>query len=235
MADGVEDTLAVAAVLAACGGFLDAFTYIGHNHVFANAMTGNVVLLGVNASNAQWGQARAHLYPILAFVAGVAMAQIFRLRPLLPRVPPATLAALGLEIVVLAGCGGFPRDFAGTALVLMISFVAALQNTIFRQVGQWTYNSTMTTGNLRVFAESLFGTIVRMGRAGAGAQARVFGLICCAFLVGAVIGGLCTMAWANRALWAVDVGLMALWVWLFVGRSGTWRRAPVRGPAPPVS
>jgi uncharacterized membrane protein YoaK (UPF0700 family) len=29
----VEETLGVAALLAACGGFLDAFTYLGHGHV----------------------------------------------------------------------------------------------------------------------------------------------------------------------------------------------------------
>src|SRR5450432_4564827 len=56
------------AVLAAAGGFLDAFTYIGHGHVFANAMTGNVVLLGINAVGRNWHQSFRHLPPILAFL-----------------------------------------------------------------------------------------------------------------------------------------------------------------------
>jgi Na+/H+ antiporter NhaC len=51
-----EDSLPVAALLAASGGFLDAFTYIGQGHVFANAMTGNVVLLGVYAATGNWTQ-----------------------------------------------------------------------------------------------------------------------------------------------------------------------------------
>src|SRR6185437_11215017 len=42
-----ESSVAVACLLSLSGGFLDAFTYIGHGGVFANAMTGNVVLMGV--------------------------------------------------------------------------------------------------------------------------------------------------------------------------------------------
>src|ERR1700730_1422623 len=59
-----ENSLRVAALLAAAGGFLDAFTYVGHGHVFANAMTGNVVLLAVSAVSGDGRQALAHLLPI---------------------------------------------------------------------------------------------------------------------------------------------------------------------------
>jgi uncharacterized membrane protein YoaK (UPF0700 family) len=41
------ESITNSAVMASAGGFLDAFTYVGHGHVFANAITGNVVLLGV--------------------------------------------------------------------------------------------------------------------------------------------------------------------------------------------
>jgi uncharacterized membrane protein YoaK (UPF0700 family) len=35
----------VAVLLTLSGGFPDAFTYLGHGKVFANSMTGNIVLL----------------------------------------------------------------------------------------------------------------------------------------------------------------------------------------------
>ena len=35
-------------MLALCGGFLDAYTYITRGGVFANAQTGNIVLMGIN-------------------------------------------------------------------------------------------------------------------------------------------------------------------------------------------
>lgn len=178
----VEETYGVAMLLAACGGFLDAFTYLGHGHVFANAMTGNVVLLGVFAAAGNWAQSLAHLYPILAFLSGVAAAEAFRLPRFLKWMPHAPLASLTLEILFLAIAGAFPRDSAGTLLVLGISFVAALQSSSFRRAGKWTYNSTL------------------------------YAALCISFVAGAVAGGLCTLALDNRALWIVDAALLAVWL-----------------------
>ena len=42
-----ENGVDVAALLTFSGGFLDVFTYVGHGHVFANTMTGNIVFLGM--------------------------------------------------------------------------------------------------------------------------------------------------------------------------------------------
>src|ERR1035437_5390298 len=68
-------TLGISALLALAGGFLDGFTYVGHGHVFANAMTGNVVLLGINCFSGSWNTALKHLPAILAFLAGVWVSQ----------------------------------------------------------------------------------------------------------------------------------------------------------------
>ena len=48
-------SLHLALLLALAGGFLDAFTFVGHGGVFANAQTGNVVLLAVGAATGHWG------------------------------------------------------------------------------------------------------------------------------------------------------------------------------------
>jgi len=71
-------TLDIGALLAAAGGFLDRFTYVGHGHVFANAMTGNVVLPGISCFSRSWKTA-LHLLPaIFAFVVGVSVSQAMR-------------------------------------------------------------------------------------------------------------------------------------------------------------
>src|SRR5580658_2603781 len=72
-------TLGVSAMLATAGGFLDGFTYVGHGHVFANTVTGNVVLLGINCFSGSWQAGLRHLPAILAFVAGVSTAQAIQL------------------------------------------------------------------------------------------------------------------------------------------------------------
>jgi uncharacterized membrane protein YoaK (UPF0700 family) len=59
--------LTVACLFTAAGGYMDAFSYLAHGHVFANSQTGNFVFFAVFASGGQWVQAGRHLPPVLAF------------------------------------------------------------------------------------------------------------------------------------------------------------------------
>ena len=193
-------TLEAAALLTLSGGFLDAFTYVGHGHVFANAMTGNVVLLGVFAAAGDWPQAWRHIPPIIAFLLGVFTAQLLGRPSPRPLLRHPALLCLVLEILFLCGAAWLPVSFPDLWLVLGLSFVAALQNSSFPKVGSWSYNSVMTTGNLRRFAEGLF-MAFQPGQRGDGlGQARTFGLVCTLFLLGAFTGAVCTPHLHNLAL-----------------------------------
>lgn len=223
-----EETNGVAVGLAACGGFLDAFTYLGHGHVFANAMSGNVVLLGVYAAGGDFVRALDYLSPILAFLAGVAVAEMLRLPRFLKWIPQAPFAALTLEIVFLGAAGFFPKELGSTFLVLGISFVAALQSSSFRRAGQWAYNSTVTTGNLRLSGEAFFQTLFAARDIRSSKKAAFYAALCLAFLVGAVFGGFCVLALADRALWVVDVMLLVPWFYLLTAiRSQSTDRASI--------
>jgi uncharacterized protein DUF1275 len=59
------DTLPTGLLLAGAGGFLDAYTFVGRGGVFANAQTGNIVLLGVEAVVVRERQPRQG-HPVLA-------------------------------------------------------------------------------------------------------------------------------------------------------------------------
>lgn len=201
----------VSALLAASGGSLDAFTYIGHGHVFANAMTGNVVLLAVAASEGRGAEALRHVPPVLAFLMGVAAAQSFQLPRVRAWLPYPALAALSLEMLFLFAGGWLPAEFPSLPIVLTISFLAALQSSTFRQAGTWTYNSTMTTGNLRTCAEAGFRAAFVIGEEEAAGKALHFAVICAAFLVGAAIGGWCTLRLHNGTMWVTDFFLLLVW------------------------
>ena len=49
IAKQMSESIELGIVLAASGGFMDAYSYIMRDHVFANAQTGNMLLLGVPA------------------------------------------------------------------------------------------------------------------------------------------------------------------------------------------
>jgi uncharacterized membrane protein YoaK (UPF0700 family) len=219
--ENTERSVLIVTVLAASGGFLDAFTYLGHGRVFANAMTGNVVLLAVAASTGHWSQAIRHVPPILAFLLGVAAAQTFYLPRVRARLPHPAVAALTLEMAFLLVGGLLPTEFPSLPIVLSISFVAALQSSAFRQAGPWIYNSTMTTGNLRTMGEAGFQAIFSRRYSDAAPKAKMFAIICLAFLAGAALGGFSTQSLHNRALWVVDILLLAAWIPVFAAwRSG---------------
>ena len=93
---------AESATLPVVGGALDAFTYLGPFHVFANAMTGHVVLLGLNAVQGDWRRSLHPLLPILSFFLGTCTAKAINLRLVFARIESSELSVLNLEIATFA-------------------------------------------------------------------------------------------------------------------------------------
>jgi uncharacterized membrane protein YoaK (UPF0700 family) len=197
------DTLISAVLLATTGGLLDAVVYTLHGHVFANAMTGNVILLGISAFDRDWMQVARHLVPICAFLAGVVASRFLRLLPQFY----ASLAVLALEMVVLFAAGMVKPSFPEMTFTAIIAFVSAFQVSTFRVVGRFSYNSTFITGNLRTAAESFVNQFIEPDleqRHREGAKARKLFIICGFFLVGALLGAWGGPHLGNRTLWLAE-------------------------------
>ena len=141
-----------AALLAITGGTLDGVTFFAHGHVFANAMTGNLVLLGIAAVTRNWVQVIRHAVPLILFLVGIFFA--LRLRDL--KNNNASLIALLVEIVTLGLLGALPGSFPNLIFIGAVSFVSAFQITTFHHVGTFSYSSTFITGNLRQAAGGLY-------------------------------------------------------------------------------
>ena len=179
--------IASAILLAATGGMTDAIVYMDHGHVFANAMTGNVIFLGIAVMQQQWAQSLRHIIPITCFLLGVVAARLIRTSP----VRRSALVVLLLEIVGFFLVGLLPISFPQLAFTAIVSFVSAFQVATFRRVGRFTYNSTFVTGNLRMVAEGIFDRFFSKDpelRSKGYAQAWKLGLICTSFFAGALGG-----------------------------------------------
>lgn len=201
-------TLSIGALLAGAGGFLDGFTYVGHGRVFANAMTGNVVLLGVDSFSGEWSTAFRHLPPILAFLFGVSVAQAMQFHAKRTGATAPYLAVLMLEIWVLLVLSMLPATTTDFLFTITIAFAASVQVQTFREVHGRAFSSTFTTGNLRTLSEAAFSWVVERNRQ-AVAVIKDFSAICCAFLLGAAAGGFGTHEFGNKALWC-DIVLLIL-------------------------
>ena len=184
--------LAIASLFAIVGGILDAYSYLARGHVFANAQTGNVVLFGVRAAAGNWTSAWMTLPPILAYMCGVAVARLLRVRPK-KHTFRATLICQALELLVLLVLLFFGRFVPDFCAVSLIAFSAALQNTSFSNIGPWQFNSAMTTSNLRSAVSGWVQLALGETDPKLRGEAIVGSVIFLCFAAGALLGGVCTL------------------------------------------
>ena len=209
------DSLPSAMLLAATGGGLDAFTYINHGRVFASAMTGNGVLLGVAVLHHDWPQAARHIVPLFAFILGVFLADAldgtFK--------DHAVALGLALEILVLFAASWFPGAVSDLIFIPFFAFAAAYQVASFRKADSYSYNSTFMTGNLRTAIDGLYEALHPATRQSGLKKCYELALIVASFMVGAIAGALLAPRFFNHTLWFVDLLLLAV-LGLVVRRRG---------------
>lgn len=76
----VSDSFRAALFLILSGGFQDAYTYCNRGRVFANAQTGNIVLMSTHLFEGQWGEAVKYLIPLAAFILGTVASEWMHVR-----------------------------------------------------------------------------------------------------------------------------------------------------------
>lgn len=210
----MSETFLLGALLAVAGGFLDAYTYLVRGGVFANAQTGNIVLLGMSLARGDLPGAARYLVPILAFCLGVAAAELIRARfgrggPLHWR-----QITVGAEVLLAAAVAFLPQSL-NTAANVAVSFVCAMQVESFRKVNGSACATTMCTGNLRSGTELLF-RFCRGGDRREGARAaQYYGIILC-FVAGAGLGVWLAGAAGERAALFACALLLAAFCMMFL-------------------
>jgi uncharacterized membrane protein YoaK (UPF0700 family) len=186
-------------LLAIVGGFLDAYTFVGRDGVFANAQTGNIVVVAAAAATGNWRQAMLSIPPILAFIIGVIIAESLKKTSPFPFIKDSSKAVLIIEIITLFIIGFIPSTIPNIFVTVAISFVSSLQISAFRKLVNSPYSTTMVTGNLRSASQAAYIAFTQKDRAAAITATRYFAIIF-AFLVGAFLGGLTTISFGIKAI-----------------------------------
>lgn len=209
------------ALLTLSGGLQDTYTYLRRGKVFANAQTGNIVLLGQSLFDGDWSRAGRYLLPVLAFSLGVAAAEWLRIRRGGSHWQRRVLL---FEILLLFLVGFIPHSLDQLANAL-VSFSCAMQVQAFRKIEGFAFASTMCIGNLRSGMEALC-AFLRTGDGQERRKARLYFLVILLFALGAELGSLAVellnlpAIWLSCVLLALDVGLL----------SGTPSPAPDNSP-----
>ena len=143
----MSDSMLTAFFIILSGGLQDAYTYCCRGKVFANAQTGNIVLMSQSLFEGDFARFAHYFIPVLAFALGVAAAECIRLRWREAKRMHWRQLVLLTEIALLFVVGFFPAawDIGANALV---SFSCAMQVQTFRKVHGYPFASTMCIGNL---------------------------------------------------------------------------------------
>ena len=194
-----SESFPLTTLLSFSGGFQDAYTYNVRGNVFANAQTGNVVLMSQNFMSGEWLRGLYYLCPLLSFSFGVFVAERIECEYKNSRKMHWRQIILFIEMIVLAIVGLLPSHLNMISNML-VSFTCALQVQTFRKVHGYGYASTMCIGNLRSGTESLSQYLRSGDRRALHKSLYFFGIIL-VFAVGAGIGGVLSSVFGNRTIW----------------------------------
>ncbi len=210
------ETLWIGCLLAIGGGFLDAYTYQLHGHVFANAQTGNLVLLGIQMANGHFLTALYYLIPIIAFIAGILLTELIKRRGNFRWILWQHLA-LCFEIMLLLGIGFLPLSLPDSIVNVTVSFICAIQVNSFAMLHGASYATTMCTGNLRSGTRCFFQFLAEKDREAGKQSLRYFMILAC-FCGGAALGVFLSALWLEKAVWVCCGIFLAVLVSSFVVR-----------------
>jgi uncharacterized membrane protein YoaK (UPF0700 family) len=210
----MSESLAVGLILAFSGGLMDAYTYVFRGGVFANAQTGNIILMGIHALEGSFSESARYLTPILSFALGVLLAQGMRLGFPGRRRFHWRQACLAIEmaVMVLVGFMGQNLNLIANSLV---SLACGIQVQSFQKVRGRAIATTMCIGNLRTATEHLANAVKGRDRALFGASGFYYGMIL-VFALGAVFGKWLVGPFGARAIWASAALLFVAFAIMFI-------------------
>lgn len=214
----VSESLELGIVLALSGGFMDAYSYVCRGEVFANAQTGNILLMGVNFSEGNWVAALRYLCPVLSFGLGIAIADIVKYKFKNADSMHWRQITVLFEALVLFLVGFLSSDMNLPANSLT-SFACGIQVESFRKINGNGIATTMCIGNLRTATQAISEYQFTKNRKILKKGILYYGIIL-VFTIGAVIGNICVKLWNQKAI-LICSGLLGIgFLMMFIRHEG---------------
>lgn len=203
----MSDKFRSAVFIILSGGFQDAYTYCCRGGVFANAQTGNIVLMSSALFRGDWGAVVKYLVPVLSFLLGIAVAELVHVHYRRQEKIHWRQIVL-IEEIILLFIVGFIPEYLDPLANALVSFVCALQVQTFHKIHGQPYASTMCIGNMRSGMESLCAWFRSRDRETLVRAMTYFGVIG-VFAVGAGLGSVLSTMTGQGTIW-VCCGLLSV-------------------------
>lgn len=211
----MSESIFIGILLATIGGFLETYSFISREQVFANCQTGNLVLLATNASQHNLHKILIYAIPILAFIVGVLLTEIIKNRfRQHPKIHWRQILVI-FEVFLLLVVGFIPSGNYNITATTIISFSCALQYDSFRKIKGSVCATTMCTGNLRSCTDNFFVYITTKDPVAKQKMIQYLFVIVC-FMIGAIIGSLTTRIFLEKAVWICCLILIIVFILMFI-------------------
>ncbi len=206
-----SERLTATCALSIIGGFLDIYSYLYRGKVFANAVTGNMVLFGFSLATRDWHHSAKYFLAIFFYALGIFTAELIHWKFTMLRSVTWHQTIILIEALCLLPISFLPFgewDFIANAV---ITFVCALQVQTFRKVRGLPFASTMCTGNLRSGTAALFVSVREKDTSEFHKALHYFLVIGC-FIVGAILGAVLLPYFGPKIFLLAPAGLLSVFL-----------------------
>ncbi|MBE6469334.1 MAG: DUF1275 domain-containing protein [Coriobacteriaceae bacterium] len=209
-----SESIELGILLALAGGFMDVYSYMARGGVFANAQTGNILLVGVHLSDGDPASSLRYLFPVISFAVGIILTDLIRGR--FDNLLHWRQVTVLLEALILAGVAFLPgsEDLLANCLT---SFACGMQVESFRKIHGRGIATTMCIGNLRSALQSVDDYLLTRRRSALKSGVLYLGVIL-VFVTGAVLGNWCVSRFGLRAIMGAAVLLALAFLVMFIDR-----------------
>lgn len=210
----ISESIEMGIILALAGGFMDAYSYIARDGVFANAQTGNILLVGVHLSEGNLSLASRYFFPVLCFALGIMLADLVHER--FSNVLHWRQVTVLVEALILFAVS-FMDGSVNLPANCLTSFACGMQVESFRKIHGHGVATTMCIGNLRSALQSVDDYIITHKRGFLENGLLYFGVIT-VFVLGAVLGNWCVGRLGYAAIAVCSALLLLGFAIMFIDR-----------------
>lgn len=211
----ISESIELGILLAAIRRLYGCLFLYGRGEVFANAQTGNMLLLGVHLSEGNIPAAIRYLCPVLAFTFGIALADIVRNSGIGSHLHWRQISVVA-EAIILTIVSFLPQSHNLLANSLT-SLACGIQVESFRKIHGNGIATTMCIGNLRSGTQNIYTFFQTKKREALEKGLLYYGIILC-FICGAIIGNQCIKYFHERAILISSVLLLLAFIMMFITR-----------------
>lgn len=187
----MSDSFYLALLLTLSGGFLESYTYISRDKVFANAQTGNMIKLAMGITDLNAQEIFRYSLPIIAFVIGIVISCFLRDKYKDNKRVHWRQIVLVIEMLILITVSLIPLGNLNFIANIFVSLICAMQYEAFKKFEGNPFSSLFCTGNLRSFSEQFYQAITRRESVNLKKCSKYL-IIICVFMLGVIIGDILT-------------------------------------------